>query len=98
MQERLVGYGLWEGWERKTTHPPLPRREAGQGASPGCERHRHADKELRAFLLPLLQESCCLPGGGGPGMCTGNKWGTEWGEAPRVEVWEWQQAPQTANW
>lgn len=93
MQERLVGMGYVTAGSRRL--PPGVGGRAGQGANPSCERHRHADKELRVFLLPLQQEPCCLPGGGGPGMCTGDKGGMEWGEAPRVEVWEWQQAPRT---
>lgn len=41
----------------------------------------------------LFLDPCCLPGGGGPGMWAGDKWGKEWGEATRVEIWEWQEAP-----
>lgn len=48
----------------------MPQEDTEQGATPGCERHRHADKEQRG-CLPLQQHPYCLPGGAGPRIGTG---------------------------
>lgn len=48
MQGRLRWFGLCDICQ----HEAIPQEDEGQGANPGFERHRHADKEQRGAASP----------------------------------------------
>ena len=71
-----MGFGLCDSWDQET----VLQEDPGQGANPGCERNRLANKGQRG-LPPLASEPQLSAWRRHPGMWTGDEWGKEWGEA-----------------
>lgn len=72
-KEEAMGFGLCDSWEQEA----VPQESPGQGATPGCERDGHADKEQRG-LPPLASKLPPPAWRRRPGTRAGDTSGKEW--------------------